>query len=207
MRDFERAAEIFPLGEVSACRAYACALEGFSTSCIFSSNESIAAGFATAEVYNNLGYGYFSTNLFARAVDALDEAIRLDPGLRPALYTRALAEFKAALREQRPIDPRAITDIERAIDCGPQNAYMFYDAALIYSQLDAASGEFREKVVQYLCEAARLGVAPKIIRRAFPSLVDEPRLHNALAQDVTVVHRSRTDYLADPLPFEVFPFR
>jgi tetratricopeptide (TPR) repeat protein len=206
-KDFEQAAEILPTGQVFACWAYAYALEGLSARCINLSGDSIDAGSASAEVYNNLGWGFYIEKQYAQAVAALDKAIALEPGLRPAFYTRALAEVEAARREKRSVSRAAIADIEKAVAYGPANAYISYDAALIYSQLDVDPAEYREKVVQHLCRAARGGVDPKIIRRQFPSVVKEPRLRDALGQNPAVVLRSRLDQIADPLPVEAFPFR
>ena len=52
--------------------------------------QAIAAGFAPAEVYNDLGYAYISMGRLNDALQALNKAAQLDPNSQPVHYNRAL---------------------------------------------------------------------------------------------------------------------
>ncbi|MHC4399123.1 MAG: protein kinase domain-containing protein [Planctomycetota bacterium] len=198
MWDFVRAGTMRPNGETFACEAYAAALAGVSSKCVRSCRKAIDAGFATAEVYNNLGFGYLSLGEFRLALGALGEAIQLDSQLGRAFHNRAVAEYRCALNEGRRIDPQAGADIEQAIRIGPETAYLCHDAALVYGQLDKDWGGYRDKTVKHVCRAIRLGADPQTVRANFSSFLDEPEVKTAFGVDVPVSRRSKSDYLADP---------
>jgi tetratricopeptide (TPR) repeat protein len=208
LRDFEDAAVTRRDGHLAACQAYACARARFSADCILASKEAIKAGLATAEVYNNLGYGHLCEGNFESALRAFDRALELKPGLPSALHNRALAEFRCSLRQRRPLKPQAVRDILEHISSGDVRPHAYYDAALLYWQLGRGSGQYREKVVDYLCRALKAGVDPEIVRGNFPSLLAEPSIERSLALEVPVARRDVVaDYLSDPLAGQPFPFR
>ena len=194
-------------GKTTACHAYACARKGLRTDCINLSKYAINAGFATAEVYNNLGYAYWREGEFDKSIEVLDRAIKLKPGLQPAYYNRAWTEFLWHRAQGRPLDVRAAQDIDVVIRGRSGNAYAFYDAALIYSRLGEDPDQYRERIAEYLCRALRLGVDPDLVRENFPSLMDDPNVEQALVLAVSVVRRNLLDQLADPFPDQPFPFR
>jgi len=207
VRYFGEASRLRPSGKTTACHAYACARGGYGTDCITLSEHAIKLGYKTAEVYNNLGYAHMCEGDFASSVEAFTCAIQTNRALQPAYRNRALAELLWALEEKRSLDVRAVEDIDRAIRGGSEDAYVYYDAALIYSRLDEDALQHRERIVEYLCRALRLGVSPELVRGRFPSLLDDNRLKKALALKVPLSRRNRADQLADPLPDGPFPFR
>jgi len=171
------------------------------------SKAAIEAGMATAEVFNNLGYALERTGQPDKALDAFNRSLTLKPGLQPALYNRAWTEFRRARAKGQPVDDQASKDIEEAVNSNTATAYMFYDAALIYSRLGEDPRQYRTQVVEHLCHALRLGADPKVVRRVSKSFIDDANLEKALALNVPVVRRSVADHLADPLPGQPFPFR
>ena len=201
LEDYEEAAKQCPIPEIKACQAYCWALEGYPQQASVFSNEAIQLGFATAEVYNNLGYSHLLAGDFQSATAALSEAIRRNESLQPALHNRALAELRWAANTQRPLHPSAGTDIDRAIEVGPPTAYLYLDAARIYSRLEKEGGKHRERIIRYLSESLRLGLNPDIIRREFKSLLENPALALLLTDPGPGTETARrTSRLADPLP-------
>ena len=204
LEDYEKATKLCAAPEIKACQAYCWALERDFPGAIVLSSEAIDAGFATAEVYNNLGYSHLCQGDFKSAMVALDEAIRQDESLQPALYSRALAEFRWALKERRPLDSKAGTDIDNAVDAGPPNAGLYLNAARIYSRLGQESGAHREQVIRYLSEALQLGANADLVRREFKSLLDNPLIAALLANSASGEIRVKTIGLVDPLPEDSF---
>ena len=204
LEDYEAAAKLCSAPEIKACQAYCLALEGHFLAAILRSNEAIDAGFATAEVYNNQGYSYLRESDFQSAMLALNEAIRQDESLQPALHNRARAELRWATTATRPLDSRAGTDIDNAIDAGPPSAELCVDAARIYSRLGKESGQHRERVVRYLREGLQLGLSPAVVRREFNALFDGPALEALLADFSAEGKREKAVRLADPLAEDSF---
>ena len=204
LQDYKEAAKLGSAPEINACQAYCSALEAYFRDGIRYSNEAIDAGFATAEVYNNLGYSYLRTGDFESATLALNEAIRQDESLQPALHNRARAELRWATTATRPLDSRAGTDIDNAIDAGPPSAELCVDAARIYSRLGKESGQHRERVVRYLREGLQLGLSPAVVRREFNALFDGPALEALLADFSAEGKREKAVRLADPLAEDSF---
>ncbi len=199
LEDYEEAARLCSAPEISACQAYCCALKRLNPSAIRFSNEAIDAGFATAEVYNNLGYSHLRKSDFKSAMVALDEAIRQDESLQPALHNRAMAELRWALKKRCPLDNKAGTDIDNALDAGPPSAGLYLDAARIYSRLGQESGEHRERVIRYLSEALQLGANADVVRREFESLLDNPAIAALLENSASGETRPKPIGLVDPL--------
>jgi tetratricopeptide (TPR) repeat protein len=204
VRYIGKAAELRPDGKTFAYHAYACARERSFTGCINRSRKAIDAGFVKeAALYNNLAFAHLRRGEFDHAVSNLDRAIRLEPGLIPIYYNRAMVELYCAAQQQRPVEPQAGEDIDKVIKCGSDNPYTYYDAALIYFRLDE---DPNRHVVDYLCRALRLGISPERVRESFPSLVHDPRIKGE-KPTVSVKRRSPVDQLADPFPNQPFPFR
>src|SRR5205823_4461546 len=70
----------------------------------------IKAGFATAEVYNNLGYSYQLRNNPKEARKALDRAIELDANLQAAYHNRAFVTRSEIMPKAPKLKPNAKSD-------------------------------------------------------------------------------------------------
>ncbi len=204
LEDYEQAAELCPAPEIDACRAYCLALEGQYRDGVNYSSKAIDAGFATAAVYNNLGYCHLREGRVEQAMLAFDEALRQDESLRPALYNRALTELRWARTTRRAVDSQAGRDIDKAIAAGPPIAEMYLDAARIYSRLEVEPGQHRERIRAYLRDALQYGLNPDLVLREFKSLFDEPALQGLLADAAPGVKRTSAIRLADPLADDSF---
>ena len=157
-----------------------------------------------AEVLNNLGYSHMRVNKFEAAMQALDEAIRQNAHLQPALHNRAVTRLCWALDEQRPLDARAGTDIEGAINAGPPTADLYRDAARVYARLAKDAQDYRERIAQHLVDSLRLGMSPSSIEGEFEEHRDHPAVRAALANPAPVKERRKSVRLADPLPHDSF---
>jgi tetratricopeptide (TPR) repeat protein len=204
MEDYEEAAKLCSAPEIKACQAYCSASEGYFSASIQFSKASLDSGFATAEVYNNLGYSYLHASDFESAMLALNEAIARDHSLQAAFYNRALAELRWAARLGRPVALQAATDIENAIAAGPPSAALYLDAARVYSRLGTESGEHGERIIGCLCEALRLGQSPDIIQREFKSQLDDPALKALLTHYLPEGQPRKAIGLVDPLADDSF---
>jgi tetratricopeptide (TPR) repeat protein len=203
--DYGRAADLAPAGQIYACQAYCYALERDYAEAIRRSNKAIRAGFKSAELYNNLGYCYSCQGRYADAVRFLDEALRLKPRLRPALHNRACAEHNwAGSDTQHRLNPRALTDIEMALQGRPLSGYLFLDAARIYARAGDKGPPDRERIHRYLSEAVRLGSDPEVIRRVFANLFEPSTLEALLAEAKPAKPRPVSLSLVDPMFDDAF---
>jgi len=126
---------------------------------------------------------------------------RIEPGALLTPKGMVDVELRWAANTQRPLHPSAGTDIDRAIEVGPPTAYLYLDAARIYSRLEKEGGKHRERIIRYLSESLRLGLNPDIIRREFKSLLENPALALLLTDPGPGTETARrTSRLADPLP-------
>jgi tetratricopeptide (TPR) repeat protein len=205
VRYIGKAAELHETPETIAFHAYACARVRSFTVCVNRSRQAIKADFESAEVYNNLGFAHLQLREFDVSIEQLKRAIQLKRELIPAYYNRALAEVNLAGRQHRPVKAQAGSDIDRVIKAGSDNPYTYYDAALVYSRLD--EDLYKKRILDYLCQAIRLGVDPKHLRQGFPSQMYNRDIQEELGSSVPVKERSPVDRLADPLPDQTFPFR
>jgi tetratricopeptide (TPR) repeat protein len=199
LEDYQKAAELSPSPEVMASRAFCEAQAGVTVPVIVLSREAIRRGFASAEVCNNLGYAYSREGNFRQAVTALDEAIAQNPRLQAALHNRALAEFRWALAEGRPVDVRACADIEAAIAEGPATPELCVRAAHIYTRVAQAPGQYDEAIMGHLARALRLGAALETVRRDFSSVLDDTQLKRLGETSQSVAKSAAAPRLVDPI--------
>src|SRR5262249_21733620 len=120
LRDFEKAHDLAGDGRTRACRAYCLNRLGRHREAIEHYERAIAAGFATKEVYNNLGYSYdqppgWTPERGKEARAAFRTALDLDAHFQPALYNRALHELQQAENDTAFFPLLGIQDIERAL--------------------------------------------------------------------------------------------
>jgi serine/threonine protein kinase/Flp pilus assembly protein TadD len=191
LADYEQAGRRYPAGKAQAGKAKACIAYclnrlGKHGQARFLYEEALAAGFAPAEVCNDLGYSYLQQARFAEAGLALDRALDLDPGLRAAYHNRALLAHRRAflliqegaaeklLPPERlpPPQERArarlarclqqgIDDVRKAIAAGPGNAELYCNAARLCT---LAAQEYPQQARAwitegqgYLAKAVKLG--------------------------------------------------
>jgi serine/threonine protein kinase len=212
LADFEKADALVVDGRTRAYRAY----------CLNRSDppqpaeavkhylRAIDVGFATPEVFNNLGYSRFQARqrledvLAARS--ALNTAIKGDRGLQVAYYNRALVEREAAFAREY-IQPRAISDIELAIKLGPATPDLWRLAADLHGMAAGKStGAERQRHEEQALDAARQAIQLGQDPRAFDgdlclqTLQQDSRLRNLIRQPRLDVPLRQTPRCVDPCP-------
>ncbi len=132
LRDFEAADRLAPDGATKACAGYCRNKLGFHSIAIGYYKKAMELGFATAEVWNDLGYSYHRLNLdwdnLERARESLTTAIAKDSTLEAAYHNRAMVDLEQACRYRAYIPVRGEEDIAQALRMGPVTADLCADA-------------------------------------------------------------------------------
>lgn len=166
--DFEAAYGLSGSPWAKALVAYVLALEGQHVASAAAAEEAIVGGARSAAVYNNKGYALVESSPAAAAapgtahaaIESLDEALRLAPGMPAALYNRARAQFRGDLFAGRPVSPQAAADITAVLTKSPASPELHLDAARIYAACAANDPSLRDKAVGQVSAAIRAGQDP-----------------------------------------------
>jgi tetratricopeptide (TPR) repeat protein len=175
------------------------------TSAIKAYRDTVAAGRGDALVYAGLGYCQFQLNEYGEAKQSLDTALMQDPDLAVAYYCRAVNESRQSLLEQRPIEPRAVSDITEAMTRGVTGTRVLHSAALILNRYmrDEPRDVWRSKIFEILTKAVSEGMN----RQSLLTLLEKLGLSGddratALLERAQVGQRASRNpsELLDPLP-------
>ncbi len=155
--DYKQAGELDHPGRTKACIGYCHSCRGDSQTATPFYEDAINSGFATSEVYNNLGFSLlqFSEALESKAM--FDKAILLNAKSQAAYHNRAVANLQIALAEIRNLNTwlksmgpvaaqrqkdlqqeikrlvaAGVGDVQKALDLGPRSAELEYDAACLF---------------------------------------------------------------------------
>jgi hypothetical protein len=166
--DFEAAYGLSGSPWAKALVAYGLALEGQHVASAAAAEEALAGGARSAAVYNNKGYALAESSPAAAAapgtahaaIEPLDEALQLAPGMPAALYNRALAQYRGDLFAGRPVSPRAAADIAVALAESPTSPELHLDAARVYAVCSASDPSLRDKAVKQVSAAIGAGLDP-----------------------------------------------
>jgi tetratricopeptide (TPR) repeat protein len=148
-------------GPAYACRAYCMTRQRSYKAAIDLSEKAIRAGFAPAEVWNNLAYCCWRrTGQTEEAEPHLETALRLDPELRAARYNRAVFTYftrhkgpgGAAMRRRLA---QALEDIEQGLVTKPAGTQPYLYAAYLYSYAILDLSPDRETKDRYAADALR----------------------------------------------------
>jgi serine/threonine protein kinase/Tfp pilus assembly protein PilF len=142
MQDYMEDDKRNPDGRSKAALAYCLnRMDGRKEDAIEYYKAAIKSGFATAEVFNNLGFNYLRMNQTKEAKQCLDRAIDLDSALQAAYHNRARVALDHALFNLKDLKPMAqekesyrslvagIDDAHEAIAKGTASAELYFDAA------------------------------------------------------------------------------
>jgi serine/threonine protein kinase/Tfp pilus assembly protein PilF len=151
-------------GRIWAAMGYcACSLKQFDKA-IEDYKQAIEAGWAPAELFNNLGLSYIKLGQpgqLEEAIGYLDKAIILNPRLQAPYHNRAtLRSILINLGIQTPQPNLMLEDIERAVQYGPGSAELYFDAACLFASRAGRDREHAERALTYLQMAVEQGLEP-----------------------------------------------
>ncbi len=139
-------------GRIKACLAYCYGVRQNYPSAILTGQQAVAAGFATPEVFNNLGNSLLEKGRWDQAADCFDKSIKLAPNLAIAYHNRIRLGIQFALRDGVLL---AIMwkDVEIALSLDRENPRLLFDVARVYAIAARKNPELEYKVMEYLNRA------------------------------------------------------
>ncbi len=174
MQDYMEANKPNPDGRNKAALAYCLnRTDGRSELAVGYCQDAIKSGFATAEVFNNLGFNYLRINQMKEAKQSLDRAIELDSGLQAAYHNRARVALVHALFNMKDLQPMAqdkeiyrslvagIDDAHEAIAKGTASAELYIDAARICALAACVEQRWRAIALEHLEQSINQGFNPE----------------------------------------------
>lgn len=152
-------------GPTAANFSYCCGLMGQSKEAADYASEAITLGCDTAAVRNNLAYNLVSASgkNTDRAVAHLTVALNKNSRLRAARYNMATTLLKRDLDQDhlRLKNGLACVDhMDKALELGPDNAHLCFDAARIYAAAyhqDRAKRDYLDRALSCVRRAIELG--------------------------------------------------
>jgi len=214
--DYQEAEKRAPNGRTEACLAYCLNRLGNHRPAIASNNLAVAAGFASAEVFNNLGCAYFQLKELEEAQKHLDQAVRLKPELQAPFYTRALlwrekalccssppGQGALAIREQgtkADAIAKGISDIRRAIALGPGSAMLYRDASHLCVLAADGDRKWVTPALDYMTLAIEHGDDPRRLKTVYFALLrNEPRFKALADRPPPAVPPGKAQLFLDPI--------
>ncbi|MBX9582377.1 MAG: tetratricopeptide repeat protein, partial [Gemmataceae bacterium] len=179
--DFAAAVTLEPTGpRPLAYLAYGLTMRA-SKEAVDAGRDAVAAGAGNAAVYTNLGSAYLQRGKPGLALEVLDEAVLLDPELVPARYNRAIARFRTSVRDARLPDRGCVDDMLVVLRADPPAAEVYFQAARMWAASAHLDPSLRDRAVEFLAAAARLGDDPSKFA-AEPTLEENLRGHRGYEQ-------------------------
>jgi serine/threonine protein kinase len=170
---------------------------------VVAADEAIRLGDRTAAVYANRAFGHRQAGRLAEAKRDCDEALRRDPTLLAACYTRADVYLQLYHRDSKPIPLEAIADIEQVTASSPTAPDVWLAAAQLYL-LTSDGGTIRQNdAAKAVRKAVLAGRSPEVIGRNAVlrnALANNPIYQEALSLRPTAGGQSVNPHLANPLP-------
>ncbi len=174
LQDYQELDKRAPDGRIKAAVGYCLnRTDGETVVALEAYKEAIKAGFATAEVYNNLAYCFLRLRMWTEAKAALDKSIGLDPSLQAAHHNRALVAYRQALQKLGQLTPAArnkeiyrdletgIADAKKALDLGPASAELYFDLALLSATAARVDPNWNAIALGHLEDYVKEGGDPK----------------------------------------------
>jgi tetratricopeptide (TPR) repeat protein len=185
-------------GVADACRAYCLAQMRSFNNAVGRNQKAIELGFATAEVYNNLGYCELQLNLLVTARQNLDKAIALNPRLGVAYYNRGLLDLRRVVAG-KPLE-NGLKDFDRALELGPTSGTLYFDAACMNAAAPV-SFDRHDMVVRLISSALEAGFPSSVVRAELllKPYLQEPRLTKLLRDTSTGPQRTNAPPLVAPV--------
>jgi tetratricopeptide (TPR) repeat protein len=167
----------------------------------------ISFGYTSAGTHNNLGYCFWQRRLAAQAEAALTAAIDANDKLPQPYLNRAILALEFAVRD-KPINlPRALADIERAMELLPDSAEAAFVGACLYSVAAQKDRTLLSRALDLLLHARLRGIDPR--NYAIDEFVEAPPMlaHLEREEGYTVVRNATAQVPFVRTPRSVDPTR
>lgn len=115
----------------------------------------------TGELYFHMGRCSLNSRFYDRAVSELTKAIERNPYFGEAYWSSSLAKVKPAMTKKSPIPFDALEDIEAAVSLLPMEPLVALDAAKFHATQLRYDESLRERTLEHIDNATRMGVTRK----------------------------------------------
>ncbi|MBP3959493.1 protein kinase [Gemmata sp. G18] len=169
---------------------------------IKAADEAIRRGYREAPVYANRAYDHFQGGDLEAAKADCDEALRRDPNLLAARFTRADVYLQWYFKSGAVIPQEAISDIDRVTAGAPNVPDAWITAAQIHLLAPDGGPAARDAAVRAVRHAVSAGSPSKVIESnpVLQELADHPAFKDALAPRANHVAPSINLHLAKLAP-------
>ncbi len=199
LEDYRLANERAPDGRVWACMGHVVNLaDGEHLGAVYYYERAVAAGFESAEVYNNLAYSQSRAGRSAEALASLGRALHFNPRLRAAYHNRALVHLhrfngwalraadraldqdgrRAAEEQALCCQAAMLAALDEALGLGEPGIHLCHDAAIVRASAVARDPSQAGPALEMAERCAERGFNPTVIPGNLISarLKDHPRL-------------------------------
>lgn len=200
--EFLEAAQTDRTGRANGFAAYCLSAGGDMKGALKEADDAVRLGYRPAPVYANRAYNYSKLGRHQEAITDCDEALRLDPELLAARYTRAHARLQLHLYKKAPIPPEAITDIERVTARMRDVPDVWDTAAQLYLLTSAGNPASRDSAGRAAKQAVLTGKPPAVLglNPVLQALKGQKDYDDALTLSPEPVARPANPHLARPTP-------
>ena len=188
-------------GEYLAYHAHVLALSGQYADARADYLNAIDADYTTIGTYNNLGYLYIKSAELLLAEKWLSRAIEDNPSIPQPYLNRADMAIKLAEAGRAYDLPRALADIEQAIELAPDSALAAHEAARLYGLAAERDAAAVTSALRFLRVALVLGLDPAAFAIDVDPFLSELRRDPRYAAVRSVEPRETyvmTDRMVDP---------
>jgi tetratricopeptide (TPR) repeat protein len=172
-------------------------------SAIAASDEAIRLGYRTAPAYANRAYNHFQSGRLKEAKADCDDAIRLDPDLRAARFTRAAIHLQMYHLKGTAVPREALDDINMVTSGASNSPDVWYTAAHLYLVGAAGVPPSRDRAAEAIRKAVLAGKSPDSLRRhplLKTALAGHPVYEEALTLRPGPLVPVPNPHLANPIP-------
>jgi tetratricopeptide (TPR) repeat protein len=199
--DFIAAGKAGSDGRAYGYAAYCLSVGKEPSGAIAAADAAIRLGYRTAPVYANRAYNHLHLARLPKAKEDCDEALRLDPDLLAARYSRAYAHLQMRLQNgEGAVPPEAIADVDRVTASEPTDPDVWNVAAQLY--VLAPGGPAMDKAAHAVRKAVRAGKPPDALRRSevLRPLAGHPIYEEALTLLPGRAVKLASPHLVNPIP-------
>nr|AAX07511.1 unknown [Gemmata sp. Wa1-1] len=200
--EFQKAAAANNDGRAYGYAAHCLSASRVPRGAIAAADAAIRLGYREAPVYASRAYNHFQIGNLKEAKADCDTALRLNPNLLAARFTRANVYLQMHYIGGEALPPEATADIDRVTAGAPNAPDAWITAAQIYLLAPDGGSAARDAAVQAIRQAVSAGSPPKVIESnpVLQMLADHPAYKDALAARPNQVAPSINLHLANPAP-------